>query len=111
MYKLVGQKWLYIIMIIYIYYHDPYPSQIALTFTALLILIITARVRPYAYNCKWVNFFEVLILLDLVLLSAYFLDNEQLLDTANNDFAVLLLVLPFIYCGLYILFKIFYKCR
>ena len=80
-------------------------------FTALLILVITARVRPYAYSYHWVNLVEVLILLDLVLLSAYFLDNEQLLDTANNDFAIVLLILPFIYFGLYILFKIFDMCR
>jgi len=83
-------------------------TQFALTIASLLILVITSRVRPY--TDKWVNFVEVLILLNLVLLSAYFLDNKRLPSTANNDFAVVLLIIPFIYFSLYLLTKIITRC-
>ena len=78
--------------------------QLAVTVNALLILTITLRVHPYDQN--WVNLTEGFILLDLVLISAYFLDNNRLSNTANNDIVVVLLILPFIYSMLYFLTKI-----
>jgi len=75
-----------------------------MTLTAVSILIMTARVHPYTQ--KWVNVAEGLILLDLVLITAFFLDNGQLLHSTNNSFAIILLVLPFIYFLLYVLIKV-----
>ena len=79
-------------------------QQFALTIVALLILVITARVHPYTET--WENYFEGLILLDLVFISAYFLDNNRLSSTSNSSFVIVLLILPFIYFFLYLLVKI-----
>ena len=75
-----------------------------MTLTAVSILMVTARVQPYTQ--KWVNLVEGLILLDLVLITAFFLDIDQLLHSTNNSFAIVLLVLPFIYFLTYMLIKI-----
>ena len=75
-----------------------------MTITALLMLTVMLRAHPY--DQKWVNCAEGLILLDIVLIAAYFLDNHRLLSTANNDIAVVLFILPFIYFVLYSLIKI-----
>ena len=82
--------------------------QFALTLAAILILVITSRVCPYTK--QWVNFVECSILLDLILITAYFLDNDQLLSTSNNDAAIILLVLPFVYFLMYISIKIVMLC-
>ena len=62
--------------------------------------MITARVRPYTH--KWVNIVEGLMLLDLVLISAYFLDIE---GDKRNGFSIFLLILPFIFFTLYMTIK------
>jgi len=72
--------------------------------TALLILVITSRMQPYTN--KWANFAEGLILLDLVVISAYYLDNDHLSSTADNAFPIVLLVLPFGYFLFYLLIKL-----
>ena len=64
------------------------------------MLVITARVRPYAH--KWVNIVEGLMLLDLVLISAYFLDSG---GDKSDDFSIFLLILPFIFFALYMMIK------
>ena len=77
-------------------------SQFALTAVALLMLVITSRIHPYTK--KWTNIAEALVLLDLVFISAYFLDSNRLSST--SDLISVLLVLPYIYCFLYLLIKI-----
>ena len=79
-------------------------SQLALTTVALLILVITSRIHPYTK--KWANFAEGLILLDLVFISAYFLDYNRLSSATNHNFVIVLLILPFIYFFLYLLIKV-----
>ena len=69
------------------------------------MLVVTSKVYPYTDN--WVNFVEVLILLDLVLIAAYFLDTGQ----ANDNSAIFLLILPFIYLLLYFLVVVLQQCR
>lgn len=76
-----------------------------MTLTAISILIMTARVQPYTQ--KWINVIEGLILLDLALITAFFLDNDQLLHSTKNSFAIVLLVLPFVYFLIYIVVKVF----
>lgn len=63
--------------------------------------MITSRIQPYTR--RWANFAEGLILLDLVFISAYFLDYNRLSTTSNSSFIVALLILPFIYFFLYLL--------
>ena len=65
---------------------------------AVLMLVITSRVQPYTH--KWVGVIEALILLDLIIIS---IDNKQF---KNEDFAVILLVLPFIYFLIFSVIKI-----
>ena len=77
--------------------------QFALTTVALLILVITSRTHPYTK--KWANFAEGLILLDLVFISAYFLDYNRLSSTSDNTFVIVLLILPFIHFFIYLLIK------
>ena len=79
-------------------------SQFSLTTVALLILVITSRVHPYTN--KWANFAEGLILLDLVFISAYFLNYNRLSNASNDKFVIMLLILPFIYFFLYLMIKI-----
>ena len=79
-------------------------SQFALTIVTLLILVMTSRVHPYTK--KWANFAEGLILLDLVFISAYFLDYDRLSSAYNNSIIIILLILPFIYFFLYLLIKV-----
>ena len=47
-----------------------------------------------------------LILLDLVLLSAYFVNFNQQKQSEDSSAAIILLLLPFIYLGLYLIVKI-----
>ena len=78
--------------------------QLALTISALLILIVTSRTHPYTQI--WANMVNWLILLDLVLLSAYFVNFNQQKHSNDNSVAIMLLLLPFIYLGLYLIAKI-----
>ena len=52
------------------------------------------------------NLVEWLIMLDLVLISACFLNTEQGAHADSDYLAILLLILPFIYYVLYLMFKI-----
>ncbi|XP_065897673.1 uncharacterized protein [Dysidea avara] len=94
-YDLFRRLLFYVMFLMFENFNSDY-TQFAETFTALLILVITARVRPYIY--KWVNFIEVLILLDLVLISVYNLDTR---DPSHSNITVVLLILPFVYFVLY----------
>ena len=78
--------------------------QLALTTTALLILIVTSRTHPYTQS--FANTVEWLIMLDLVLLSAFFVNFNQQKHNEENSAAVVMLILPFIYFGLYLIVKI-----
>ena len=71
---------------------------------ALLMLVITSRTQPYIKH--WANVAEGLILLDLVFVSAYFLDYNRLSSTSDDNFVIVLLILPFIYFFLYLLIKL-----
>ena len=73
-----------------------------MTFVALLILMITSRVHPYTK--KSANVAESLILLDLVLITAYFLDYNRL--SSISGFVIFLLVLPYTYFLSYLLIKL-----
>lgn len=84
--------------------HFFFISQLALTISALVILIVTSRTHPYTQ--MWANMVDWLIMLDLAVLSAYFVNFNQL---HNDDFAIVLLILPFIYFSLYVIVKILYK--
>ena len=78
-----------------------YLLQFLLTICAILILLITSRVHPYN---KWtVNLIECLILLDLVLIAAYFVNNNQ--SVTGSRFARFLFVLPYIYMIIYVVTK------
>ena len=75
--------------------------QFALALCAIFILLITSRIHPYN---KWtVNFIECLILLDFVLIAAYFVNNDRLVT--GSSFAIFLFILPYIYMLIYVVIK------
>ena len=72
-----------------------------MTLCAIFILLITSRIHPYS---KWiVNLIECLILLDLVLIAAYFVNTDQ--SVTGSGFATFLFVLPYIYMLIYVVTK------
>ena len=76
------------------------PLQLALFFAGLLVFFIFACAKPYE-NTK-VNFIEMLVLLDLLVLTALFLDTDIRHLNAVLPYAKVLLLLPFISLVLYI---------
>ena len=67
-------------------------------------MIVTSRAHPYTQSLA--NMVEWLMMLDLVLLSAYFVNFNQQKHYKENSAAVAMLILPFIYFGLYLIAKI-----
>ena len=68
-----------------------------------MILVITSRVHPYTE--KRANLVEWLIMLDFVLISSCYLNADIGVHADSDNLAVLLLLLPFIYCLLYLICK------
>jgi len=74
-------------------------------FCAAGFLLITSRVHPYD---KWiVNLVEWLMLLDLILITAYFANSAQPQAVDGSSFGTLLFVLPYIFMVVYIVLKCF----
>ena len=84
--------------------------QLILTFISLVCLIITARLHPY--EDSWSNLIESLVLLDLLLIAGYFLNDhssESVIPEFEDAFAIILLVIPFAYGILYIITSVIRK--
>ena len=81
--------------------------QYSLTVCAILTLIITSRVHPYD---RWgVNLIECVILLDLVLIAALFVDTNQ--SVTGSSFGRFLFILPYIFLVIYVVTKFMrYEC-
>lgn len=71
-----------------------------LTFISIICLIITARCHPY--KNYWNNLIETLMLGDLLLITAYYLPESSRFVAAKDAFGIILLVVPFLYCIVYI---------
>jgi len=72
-------------------------------FCAAGFLLITSRVHPYD---KWiVNLVEWLMLLDLILITAYFANSAQPQAFDGSSFGTLLFVLPYIFMVVYMVLK------
>lgn len=84
--------------------------QLILTFVSLLCFIITARLHPY--EDAWSNLIETVILLDLLLIAGYFLNDHSshiVVSKFEDAFAIILLLIPFTYGVLYIITSIIRK--
>ena len=88
--------------------HNPILSfllQFAMFFCAAVFLLITSRVHPYD---KWrVNLVEWLMLLDLVLITAYFANSTQPHAVDGSSFGTFLFVLPYTFLLVYLVVKCF----
>ncbi|XP_065897661.1 uncharacterized protein [Dysidea avara] len=109
------RRTVFILIVIFEGYLYEY-HQLILTFISLVCLIITARLHPY--EDSWSNLIESLVLLDLLLIAGYFLNDhssESVIPEFEDAFAIILLVIPFAYGILYIITsvirKIWYKYR
>lgn len=81
------------------------PLQLALLFAGILVFFTFACSKPY--NSMKANIIEAFVLLDLLLLTALFLNTNRQNQNSVKPFATALLLLPFIGIGFYILVKLF----
>ena len=80
----------------------PPPSQFLMSLAALLVLLIHLFTKPY--EKMYVNVIEAAILLDLLMVTAAFLDPSN--SPVPFWFSVVLVVLPYVYAVAFIGFKI-----
>ena len=78
--------------------------QLALLGTGLIVFSIAVWAQPY--KTKRTNIIEVVVLLDLLLLTGVFLNLEERSTIATQGFSLILLLLPFLAILFYIAAKI-----
>lgn len=100
------RRLLFITVVFVFNYINPDYIQIALLFTSLVVFVIFARSKPYTSTRS--NVIEGLVLLDLILITALFLNRHESTQIGRELrlVAVILLLLPFITVFLYIATKL-----
>ena len=84
------------------YIHSIFILQVAMFICAVIFLLITSRICPYD---KWrVNLVEWLILLNLVVITAYFASTQSV---DRSSFGTFIFVLPYVYLLTYLVIKCF----
>lgn len=78
--------------------------QLLLTIISIVCLIITARLHPY--KNYWNNLIETLMLIDLMLITAYYLPDSSRSVASGDVFGIILLVAPFVYCIFYVVISV-----
>ena len=69
--------------------------QLILVFTTMVVLGVLCAAKPYKRHLT--NYIEATILLDLLLIAIYFLNEQEFRKVSTPYFALILLLLPFIY--------------
>lgn len=78
--------------------------QLGLFYAGLFVFFVFACSQPY--NSKKANLSEILVLLDLVIVSALALDRDSSALKRVTPYALTLLLIPFITTFIYFTFKI-----
>lgn len=98
------RRLLFIIVAFIFNYINPSFTQLALLFAGLAVLLVFALFQPY--RSKRANIIEVVVLLDLIILTTLFLNDQDESNTSHQQFGMFLLLLPFLITVLFIAAKL-----